>query len=221
MVELAPSILSCDFSKLQENLDETKGTPLKMLHIDVMDGIFVPNISFGFKVIKDIRDKNDYFFDTHLMIEDPIRYIDRFVEAGADRITIHYEASKDPLKVIKEIKKAGVEAGITLKPKTPSEKILPLLDEVDAVLVMSVEPGFGGQSFIEESLDKVRTFRSYIDKNKLACKIEIDGGIKTTNVKKVIEAGCDEIVSGSDIFGKEDIKGQIEKYYEIFEENSL
>ena len=115
----------------------------------------------------------------------------------------------------------GIEAGITLRPKTELSKILPILKEVDAVLVMSVEPGFGGQSFIDSSLDRVRNLRDYIDKNNLACKIEIDGGIKTTNVDKVIKAGCDEIVSGSDIFGKEDIKGQIEKYYEIFEKNPL
>ena len=221
MVELSPSILSCDFSKLQENLDQTKNTPLKMIHIDVMDGVFVPNISFGFKVIKDIRGKNDYFFDTHLMIVDPIRYVERFKEAGADRITIHYESCENPLDVIKKIKSLGIEAGIALRPKTELSKILPLLKEVDAVLVMSVEPGFGGQSFIESSLDRVRELRDYIDKNKLACKIEIDGGIKTTNVEKVIKAGCDEIVSGSDIFGKEDIKGQIEKYYEIFKKNPL
>ncbi|WP_311516738.1 ribulose-phosphate 3-epimerase [uncultured Anaerococcus sp.] len=221
MVELAPSILSCDFSKLQENLEQTKDTPLKMLHIDVMDGLFVPNISFGFKIIEDIRDKNDYFFDTHLMIVDPIRYIERFAKAGADRLTIHYESCENPLEVIKKIKELGLEAGITLKPKTQVDQILPLLREVDAVLVMSVEPGFGGQSFIEESIDKVRAFRSYIDQNDLSCKVEIDGGIKTTNVIKVIEAGCDEIVSGSDIFSNKDIKGQIEKYYKIFADKTV
>lgn len=220
MVELAPSILSCDFSKLQEDLDATKDTGLKMIHIDVMDGLFVPNISFAFKIIKDIRYKNDYFFDTHLMIVDPIRYIDRFVEVGCDRLTIHYEASDSPLEAIKKIKACGIEAGISLKPKTACEKILPLLAYVDAVLVMSVEPGFGGQSFMEESLDKVKFLRKYIDENKLSCKIEIDGGIKTENVRRVIAAGCDEIVSGSDIFAKEDIRGQIEKYYQIFNEDS-
>ena len=221
MVELAPSILSCNFYDLKSDIEDTYGTDLKILHVDVMDGIFVPNISFGFKVIKDIRDKNDYFFDTHLMIVDPIRYIERFKEAGANRITIHYESCENPLEVIKKIKSLGIEAGITLRPKTELTKILPLLKEVDAVLVMSVEPGFGGQSFIESSLDRVIELRDYIDKNNLACKIEIDGGIKTTNVDKVIKAGCDEIVSGSDIFGKEDIKGQIEKYYEIFKKNPL
>lgn len=218
MVELAPSILSCDFSRLQENLDDTKDTRLKMLHIDVMDGIFVPNISFGFKVIEDIRKRNDYFFDTHLMIERPERYIERFVKAGSDRITFHIEATDNPREVIRLIKSYGIEAGITLKPATYSKKILPLLKDLDCVLVMSVEPGFGGQSFMEDSLDKVKLFREYIDKNKLNTKIEIDGGIKTTNVSRVIEAGCDEIVSGSDIFAKDNIKNQINTYYDIFEE---
>lgn len=218
MVELAPSILSCDFSRLQENLDDTKDTRLKMLHIDVMDGIFVPNISFGFKVIEDIRKRNDYFFDTHLMIERPERYIERFVKAGSDRITFHIEATDNPREVIRLIKSFGIEAGITLKPATNPKEILPLLKDLDCVLVMSVEPGFGGQSFMEDSLDKVKLFREYIDKNKLNTKIEIDGGIKTTNVSRVIEAGCDEIVSGSDIFAKDNIKNQINTYYEIFEE---
>ena len=218
MVELAPSILSCDFSRLQENLDDTKNTRLKMLHIDVMDGIFVPNISFGFKVIEDIRKRNDYFFDTHLMIERPERYIERFVKAGSDRITFHIEATNNPRELIRLIKSFGTEAGITLKPATDPREVLPLLKDLDCVLVMSVEPGFGGQSFMEDSLDKVKIFREYIDENKLHTKIEIDGGIKTTNVSRVIEAGCDEIVSGSDIFAKDNIKNQINAYYEIFEE---
>ena len=218
MVDLAPSILSCDFSRLQENLDDTKDTRLKMLQIDVMDGIFVPNISFGFKVIEDIRKRNDYFFDTHLMIERPERYIERFVKAGSDRITFHIEATDNPREVIRLITSFGIEAGITLKPATNPKEILPLLKDLDCVLVMSVEPGFGGQSFMEDSLDKVKLFRKYIDKNKLNTKIEIDGGIKTTNVRRVIEAGCDEIVSGSDIFAKDNIKNQINTYYEIFEE---
>lgn len=218
MVELAPSILSCDFSRLQENLDDTKDTRLKMLHIDVMDGIFVPNISFGFKVIEDIRKRNDYFFDTHLMIERPERYIERFVKSGSDRLTFHIEATDDPREVIRLIKSFGIEAGITLKPATDPKEVLPFLKDLDCVLVMSVEPGFGGQSFMEDSLDKVKLFREYIDKNKLNTKIEIDGGIKTTNVSRVIEAGCDEIVSGSDIFAKDNIKNQINTYYDIFEE---
>ncbi len=220
MVELAPSILSANFANLQGDLDQTKGTDLKMIHVDVMDGIFVPNISFGFKVISDIRDKNDYFFDTHLMIEEPIRYIDEFKKAGCDRITIQYEACEDVGATIDAIKKAGMEVGLTSKPGTDKNLLIPYLDKVDLVLVMSVEPGFGGQSFMEETIEHMKFFRSYIDDNKLDCLLEVDGGIKTTNVDKVIDAGVDIIVSGSDVFGNE-IKAQIDKYYEIFKQKSL
>lgn len=220
MVELAPSILSCDFSNLQGDLEQTKDTDLKMIHIDVMDGIFVPNISFGFKVISDIRDKNDYFFDTHAMIKEPIKYIEEFKKAGVDRLTIHYEACKNLDETIEEIKNFGMEVGLTFKPATDISLIIPYLDKVDLILVMSVEPGFGGQTFMEDSIDKIKFFRNYIDKNNLDVKLQVDGGIKTTNVDKVIDAGADIIVSGSDVFGK-DIKNQIDKYYEIFKQKSL
>ncbi|MCI7239061.1 MAG: ribulose-phosphate 3-epimerase [Anaerococcus sp.] len=217
MVELSPSILSCNFSRLQEDLDQTKNTRIKMLHIDVMDGLFVPNISFGFKIISDIRDDNDLFFDTHLMIERPERYIEDFKKAGSDRITFHYEATDDVKKVIDLIRQNNMEVGLTLKPKTDPSLLLPYLKDIDLILVMSVEPGFGGQTFMEDSIERIRFFRKYIDDSNLVTKIQVDGGIKTTNVKKVIYAGCDEIVSGSDIFAKDDIRGQIKKYYEIFE----
>lgn len=220
MVELAPSILSCDFSNLQGDLDQTKDTDLKMIHIDVMDGIFVPNISFGFKVISDIRDKNDYFFDTHAMIKEPIKYIEEFKKAGVDRLTIHYEACENLDETIEKIKNFGMEVGLTFKPATDISLIVPYLDKVDLILVMSVEPGFGGQTFMEDSIDKIKFFRNYIDKNNLDVKLQVDGGIKTTNVDKVIDAGADIIVSGSDVFGK-DIKNQIDKYYEIFKQKSL
>lgn len=220
MVELAPSILSCDFSNLQGDLDQTKDTDLKMIHIDVMDGIFVPNISFGFKVISDIRDKNDYFFDTHAMIKEPIKYIEEFKKAGVDRLTIHYEACENLDETIDEIKNAGMEVGLTFKPATDISLIIPYLDKIDLILVMSVEPGFGGQKFMEDSIDKIKFFRNYIDKNNLDVKLQVDGGIKTTNVDNVIDAGADIIVSGSDVFGK-DIKNQIDKYYEIFKQKSL
>ncbi|MDO5048211.1 MAG: ribulose-phosphate 3-epimerase [Anaerococcus sp.] len=218
MVELSPSILSCDFSSLQEDLDATKGTRIKMIHIDVMDGVFVPNISFGFKIISDIRDKNDYFFDTHLMIVNPERYVDDFKKAGVDRLTIHYEASEDIKGAIDLIKKAGIEVGLSIKPKTDPKLILPLLKDLDLILVMSVEPGFGGQKFMEESIEKIKILREFIDSHKLKTKIQVDGGIKTDNVHKVIEAGADEVVAGSDVFAKDDIRGQINKYYEIFDQ---
>lgn len=220
MVELSPSILSCNFSNLQKDLDKTTGTDLKMIHIDVMDGIFVPNISFGFKVIKDIRDKNDYFFDTHAMIVEPIKYIEEFKNSGVDRLTIHYEACENLDQTIDKIKDNDMEVGLTFKPATDIDLIIPYLEKIDLVLVMSVEPGFGGQTFMEDSIEKIKILRAYIDENNLDVKIQVDGGIKTTNVEKVIDAGADEIVSGSDVFDK-DIKEQINKYYEIFKQKSL
>lgn len=218
MVELSPSILSCNFSHLQEDLNKLKDTEVKWLHLDIMDGIFVPNISFGFDIIKDIREDNDFIFDTHLMIEEPIRYIEKLKSVGCDYVTVHYEACKDLDKTIKEIKDKGMKVGLSLKPKTNIEKILPYLKDIDLVLVMSVEPGFGGQSFMEDSLDKVETLRKYIDKNNLNVLIEIDGGIKTHNLKKVCEKGIDLVVSGSDIFGKKSVKDQVAQYYKIFGE---
>lgn len=218
MVELSPSILACNFAHLQEDLDQLKDTDLKWLHLDIMDGIFVPNISFGFDIIKDIREANDLIFDTHLMIEEPIRYVDKLKEVGCDLVTVHYEACKDLDETIKAIKDRCMKVGLTSKPKTDIEDLIPYLKDIDLVLVMSVEPGFGGQSFMEDSLDKVRKLREYIDENKLDVLIEIDGGIKTTNLKKVMDAGVDIVVSGSDVFGKESIKDQVDKYYKIFKE---
>lgn len=217
MVRLAPSILSANFANLQGDLDKTKGTGLSMIHIDVMDGIFVPNISFGFKIISDIRDKNDLFFDTHLMIEEPIRYIDEFKKAGADRITVHYEACKDLRATLRAIKEAGIEVGLTAKPETDPKELLEYFDLIDLILVMSVRPGFGGQKFMEETKETMALYRDYIDKNNLDIRIQVDGGIKTTNVREVLDLGVDEIVAGSDVFAK-DIKAQIEAYHEIFKD---
>lgn len=217
MVRLSPSILSANFANLQKDLDETKDLGLEMIHIDVMDGSFVPNISFGFKIISDIRDKNDYFFDTHLMIEEPIRYIDQFKKAGCDRITVHYEACKDLKGTLEAIKEAGMEVGLTAKPETDPKLLLEYFDLIDLVLVMSVRPGFGGQKFMPESKEAMALYRKYIDENKLDIKIQVDGGIKTANVKEVLDLGVDEIVAGSDVFAK-DIKTQIKAYHEIFKE---
>ncbi|MDO4672631.1 MAG: ribulose-phosphate 3-epimerase, partial [Porphyromonadaceae bacterium] len=179
MVELSPSILGCNFSNLQKDINKLENSQVKWLHLDIMDGIFVPNISFGFKVIKDIREKNNYIFDTHLMIEEPIKYIDQLKDAGSDIVTIHYEACSNLDETIEKIKEKGMKVGLTSKPKTPIEKLLPYLEKIDMILVMSVEPGFGGQSFMEDSLDKVRKIKEYIKNNKLNTLIEIDGGIKT------------------------------------------
>lgn len=217
MVRLSPSILSANFANLQGDLDKTKGCGLKMIHIDVMDGIFVPNISFAFKVIADIRDKNDYFFDTHLMIEEPIRYIDAFKKAGCDRITVHYEACKDLRATLKSIRDAGMEVGLTAKPETDPKLLLEYFDQIDLILVMSVRPGFGGQKFMEETKDTMALYRKYIDENEFNIKIQVDGGIKTTNVRQVLDLGVDEIVAGSDVFSK-DIRAQILSYHEIFKD---
>lgn len=217
MVKLSPSILSANFANLQGDLDKTKGCGLEMIHIDVMDGIFVPNISFGFKIISDIRDKNDYFFDTHLMIEEPIRYIDQFKKAGSDRITVHYEACKDLRGTLKSIRESGMEVGLTAKPETNPIELLEYFDQIDLILVMSVRPGFGGQKFMEESKAAMKMYRDYIDENNLDIKIQVDGGIKTTNVREVLDLGVDEIVAGSDVFAK-DIKAQITAYHEIFKQ---
>lgn len=216
MVELSPSLLSCNFANIQNDLDKLKETGVKYIHLDIMDGHFVPNISFGFGLIKSIRDDNDFIFDTHLMIDEPERYLEEFKESGSDIITVHYEACKNLDRTLRKIKDMGLRVGLTFKPKTDIKKILPYLKKVDLILVMSVEPGFGGQSFMENSLDKVKILKDYIKENDLDCLVEIDGGIKTYNLQKVVDSGVDIVVSGSDIFSNGDIKNQVSKYKEIF-----
>lgn len=220
MVEISPSLLSANFADLQKDLDELKKSNIKYIHLDIMDGKFVPNISFGFPIIKNIRKDNDFIFDTHLMIDEPIRYIDEFKKSGSDIITVHYEACKDIDETIKKIKESGLKVGLSFKPKTDINKIIPYLEKIDLCLVMSVEPGFGGQSFMEDSIEKIKTIRKYIDENNLSCLVEVDGGIKDYNLKKVIDAGADLVVSGSDIFSNKEksICGQIEKYKKIINE---
>lgn len=217
MVELSPSLLSCNFANIQNDLDKLKESGVKYIHLDIMDGHFVPNISFGFGLIKSIRDDNDFIFDTHLMIDEPERYLEEFKESGSDIITVHYEACKNLDRTLEKIKEMGLKAGLTFKPKTDIKKILPYLKKVDLILVMSVEPGFGGQSFMEDSLEKVKIIKDYIKENDLDCLIEIDGGVKTHNLQKVVDSGVDIVVSGSDIFSNGDIKDQVSKYKQIFE----
>ncbi|MDU2583122.1 MAG: ribulose-phosphate 3-epimerase [Anaerococcus hydrogenalis] len=217
MVELSPSVLSANFANLQNDLDQLKKTKVKYLHLDIMDGKFVPNISFGFPIIKAIRKDNDFIFDTHLMIDEPIRYIDQFKKSGADLVTIHYEACSNLDETIEKIKSCGLKVGLSFKPKTDINNIIPYLEKIDLCLVMSVEPGFGGQSFMEDSIGKIQKLRSYIDENNLSCLIEVDGGIKDYNLKKVIDAGVDVVVSGSDIFSHKEnsIVEQVNRYYDI------
>ena len=220
MVEISPSLLSANFANLQKDLDELKKSKIKYIHLDIMDGKFVPNISFGFPIIKKIRKDNDFIFDTHLMIDDPIRYIDDFKKSGSDIITIHYEACSNLDETIDKIKSSGLKVGLSFKPKTDINKIIPYLKKIDLCLVMSVEPGFGGQSFMEDSIEKIKKIKAFIDENNLSCLVEVDGGIKDYNLKKVIDAGADLVVSGSDIFSNKEnsICEQIEKYKKIINE---
>ncbi len=200
MALLSPSMLAADFNCLGEQINLLEKAKITHLHIDVMDGMFVPSISYGMPVISSIRKNTNLQFDVHLMIEEPIRYIEEFVKAGANSITIHVESCKNVVATIREIKKFGIKAGITSKPGTPLEMILPYMDKVDMLLIMSVEPGFGGQTFMKESLEKIRFMRKYIDERNLFVMIEVDGGINLSNVKSVKEAGCDIIVAGTAIF---------------------
>lgn len=216
MVKLSPSVLSANFMKLGEEVQilEKEGVPY--LHLDVMDGVFVPNISVGMPVIKSLRKVTNMIIDAHFMIVEPERYIDDFINLGCDIINFHFEATKKHNEIIEKIKKAGKKAGMTIKPKTDYKEILPYLNKLDLVLIMSVEPGFGGQKFMEDSLEKVSSIRKYLDEHNLNCEIEIDGGIKLENVEKAIKAGADVIVVGSDIFEKEDKSKIIKQYNEIF-----
>lgn len=200
MIYISPSILAADFSNLAQDVERVEKAGANYLHLDVMDGIFVPNISFGPPVISSLRKNTKLFFDVHLMIKDPQRYIEDFVRAGADNITIHYESTSRPREVLQKIKEYDMRASIAISPSTPYGVVLPLLNMVDMVLVMTVEPGFGGQSLILETLNKVHAIRQYANERGIDVDIEVDGGITPENIGLATAAGANVIVAGSAIF---------------------
>lgn len=205
---IAPSILAADFANLEREVNRV-ASETHWLHVDVMDGVFVNNISIGVPVVKSLRKVTSMVLDTHLMISDPDPYIAPFVQAGSDRITFHIETSKDPLKTIQRIKQEGAKVGISLKPDTPVSAIEPYLKDVDLVLVMSVEPGFGGQAFMPEALDKIKTLKALKTALPADYLIEVDGGINAITATLCKEAGADVLVAGSYVFGSENIKKAI------------
>lgn len=212
---LSPSLLSADFTKLDREIKICEENKVPYLHIDVMDGMFVPNISIGIPVIKSIRKITDLVLDVHLMIVKPERYIEAFAEAGSDIINIHYEATDDCISVLKKIKSLGKKSAVTIKPKTSYKEILYLAEYVDMFLVMSVEPGFGGQSFIEATLQNVEGLAEFKLKNGFSYYIEIDGGINLNNLNRPLNAGANVIVAGSAIFGDGNTADRIIKFNEI------
>lgn len=211
---LAPSMLSADFKILGEQLKQTEEAGAQYIHFDVMDGIFVPSISFGMPVLSSVKGATGQVLDVHLMVTEPVRYVKEFASCGADIITVHLEACEDLAATVDAIHACGVRAGISIKPGTPVEELIPYLDQADMFLIMSVEPGFGGQAFIPESLERIRQLRELLDERGLKKDLEVDGGIYHSNVAEVLEAGANVIVSGSGVY-KGDIRKNVAEFMEI------
>ncbi len=218
MVKLAPSILSADFANLEKDIKEIENAGAHYLHVDVMDGMFVPNISLGIPVIKSIRKVTDMTFDVHLMIEKPERYIKQFADAGADIINFHVEATDKIQECIDEIRALGKKPAITFKPNTEVDPYMEYLKQVDMVLVMSVEPGFGGQSLIPHTLGKIEKLSNYINENGLNVEIEIDGGVTLDNVENVVNAGANVVVAGSAVFDGKANANNVELFIDKFKQ---
>lgn len=219
MVKISPSILSCDYGIMAEELKNMENCGADYMHIDVMDGHFVPNITLGAPVVKCIRKSTSVPFDVHLMISEPLKYIDAFCDAGADIISFHVESDSDIDETIEKILSRGVKASLTVKPATPIETVFPYLDKLSMVLIMTVEPGFGGQSFMEDMMGKVTALRREIKKRNLDIEIEVDGGINEKTIAVAAKAGADVFVSGNALFGSDDRKGTLQKFKKIAEEN--
>ena len=219
MIRISPSVLASDFSRLGEEAARMASCGAELLHLDVMDGAFVPNISFGAPVIRAIRKCSDALFDVHLMIADPIRYIDDFVDAGADSITFHVEAADDPRAVLQKIRLSGCKTAISLKPATRAEAVFPYLDDADMVLVMTVEPGFGGQSFMPDMLQKIRALRHECTKRGLETDIQVDGGIGESTIADAAAYGANVFVAGSAVFRSADAAATIASLRRIAGEN--
>ncbi len=210
MVEIAPSILSADFARLGEQVEVMKSGGASMLHVDVMDGHFVPNISIGVPVLRSLRAATDLLLDCHLMIEEPDRYVPAFIEAGAQMVSVHQEACPHLDRSVRLIRDLGADAGVVLNPATPVHMLDDVLASVDFVLIMSVNPGFGGQKLLPHTLDKVRRLNQLREERGLDYVIEIDGGVTLENLPRIVEAGCDIVVAGSTIFGADDPRAALE-----------
>ena len=210
MIQISPSVLAADFTRLGEELADIERAGADMVHLDVMDGVFVTNISFGLPVIEALRKKSGMVFDVHLMIVEPEKYVERFVDAGADIVTFHHEATKDTAAVLKMIRAKGAKAAVSVKPNTPVEEIYPYLELCDMVLIMTVEPGYGGQALIPETLEKVGKLKAEIDNRGLTVDIQVDGGINEKNAPDAISAGANILVAGSAVFKAQDRKAAID-----------
>lgn len=215
MPVIAPSILNADFSRLHEEIQMLNESEAEWIHLDIMDGIFVPNISFGIPIVEAVRKLSDKFLDVHLMIQKPDKYVEAFYKAGANNIIVHYEADHNLEETLKKIKSFGIDSSVCINPKTPVEVLYPYLKWVDMVLIMSVEAGFGGQAFMPETYQRVETLKKHLTENNLKVHIEVDGGVNYTNAGSLAEKGVDVLVAGSLVFKSDNPKGTIKKLKDI------